>query len=288
MIRKFRPRQVAYAVLSTAAMTAWRMAQDARERRRLLRRGKIRELESRWFRVGTLRIHARCCDAAGRGRVPVVLVHGWGISGSYFVPTAERLAAGFTVYAPDLPGHGLSDTPPRPLDVAGLARALMDWMDAAGIERAALVGQSMGCQVAVDAAIRCPQRVERLVLIGPTPDPAARSVARQGLRFLLGGIHERPSLNLHLARDYLRMGQRLVPEFRAMLTDPMERKLPQVKVPALLVRGEHDPMVSPRWFDTAARLLGGAPTAVIPGGGHAVQYSAPAQLTAAIQPFLGG
>jgi pimeloyl-ACP methyl ester carboxylesterase len=265
---------------------AWRAAAARRERQRLLRSGEIRLLEDVWRNVGRHRVFARESTGAIRDAPPVVLVHGWGMSSSYFIPTAEWLAATFDVYAPDLLGHGRSDTPDVPRDVAGLARALLDWLDVMQLDRVSLVGHSMGCQIAVEAALQQPGRVDRLVLIGLTPDPQGRSKAEQFRRFAIGGAYERPSLNNHMIKDYSRMGRRLVPEFRFMLKDPIEHKLPQVTARVMLVRGEKDPVVPQRWMDEAARLVRAERVAVIPGWGHAVNFSAAEELVAAIQPFL--
>jgi 2-hydroxy-6-oxonona-2,4-dienedioate hydrolase len=251
-----------------------------------MRRGVLRGLRSVYLQVDGCRLHARVATAAP-GAPAVVLVHGWGVSGSYFIPAAERLAAEFAVYAPDLPGHGRSETPAWPLDVAGLAQALIHWMDAVGIERAALVGHSLGCQVAVEAALQAPARVDRLVLVGPTVDPSARSALRQSARLLAAAVFERPSLVIaHIVPDYLRMGPRLLPEFRAMLRDRVDAKLPVLTVPVMLVRGGNDAIVPRAWLDQAARLARAERVAVIPWRGHAVQYSAPARLVDAIRPFL--
>lgn len=282
-----KSRWLAYAALVASSVMAWRTAAALVERRRLLRQGEIGELHSEWFNVNDCRVHVRVsAAAAGPASVPVVFVHGWGASGSYFLPTAERLAANYAVYAPDLPGHGLSDTPSRPLDVAGLAQSLLDWMSRAGIARASLVGHSMGCQVAVEAAIRNPDRIDRLVLIGPTPDPASRPTLEMVRRFLIGGAFERPSINRHLMKDYSRMGRRLIPEFRFMVQDPIEDKLAKLTQPVMLVRGEKDPIAPQRWLEEAARLAHTDRKVVIGGWGHAVQYDTPLQLAEAIRPFL--
>ena len=93
----------------------------------------------------------------------MVLVHGPVVSGRYMVPTLERLSPYHRVYVPDLPGFGKREKPPRALDVVGL-------------DRAALVGNSFGCQIIADLAVRYPEHVERAVLQGPTMDPRARTV----------------------------------------------------------------------------------------------------------------
>lgn len=130
--------------------------------------------------MGGLRIHARASgNPAPKGRIAVVLVHGLVVSSRYMVPIAERLAPYNRVFAPDLPGFGRSERPLQALDVAGLSDALSNWMGEVGLERAALVGNSMGCQVIADLAVRYPARVARAVLQGPTMDPKGRSVSRQ-------------------------------------------------------------------------------------------------------------
>ncbi len=265
---------------------AFRTAKAQLQRRKLLKSGQILPLQSEWYQVNGLRLHARVSMAASNASVPIVFVHGLGVSSSYFVPSAERLATSFNVYAPDLPGHGRSETPPNQPDITGLAQVLVDWMEVAGIPRATLVGQSMGCQIAVEATLRFSERVDRLVLIAPTPDPAGRSAPEQFRRFLKGPAFERLSLNWHVLKDYSRMGKRLFPEFRYMLRDPIEEKLPHVQVPTMLIRGENDPMVPARWFNEAANLLHPDRTVEIPFWGHAVQYSAPEQFTDAVLPFL--
>lgn len=244
-------------------------------------------LNNRWDIIDGCRVYARVAEGSpGPGRLPVVLVHGFGVSSSYFVPTAERLAVEFCVYAPDLPGHGKSETPQEPCDIPCFADALVGWMDAVGMRRAALVGNSMGCQIAVETAVRYPDRVDRLVLIAPTVDPAHRTVHQLFGRLLVGALYERFSLSGLIVKDYARMAWRLIPELRFMLSDRIEEKLPQVESPVMLVRGEKDPIVPRRWFDDAARLVRAQQIAVIPGWGHAVNYSAAGLLTDAIVPFL--
>lgn len=151
----------------------------AAEARRFRRSSDI--LYRRWTSVpaiagpGMLRIHSRVRDVM-TNRDPVVLVHGYGIGSSYFVPLATRLSHHAPVFAPDLPGHGPSDRDARPLDVPELARALGAWMEVMGLRGAVVVGHSHGCQVALHLAATHPRFASRLVLIGPTADSVARSV----------------------------------------------------------------------------------------------------------------
>jgi 2-hydroxy-6-oxonona-2,4-dienedioate hydrolase len=141
-------------------------------------------LKSTWTDVNELRIHALVSVAPVPPGTPVVvLVHGSGLSGRYMIPTAEWLAPDYPVYVPDLPGFGDSDKPLRVFDVSELADWLAGWIVAAGLDRAALLGNSFGCQIIADLAARHPERVERAVLQGPTTPPEERSWFWQFVRW---------------------------------------------------------------------------------------------------------
>jgi 2-hydroxy-6-oxonona-2,4-dienedioate hydrolase len=85
--------------------------------------------------------------------------------------TAQELANDYRVYVPDLPGFGDSDKPEKIFDVPELADWVACWMPAVGIDRAALLGNSFGCQVIADLAARYPERVAAAILQGPTTPP---------------------------------------------------------------------------------------------------------------------
>src|SRR3546814_16872650 len=76
-------------------------------------------------------------------RLPVVLVHGLGMSSRYMAPTAQRLASDFRVFAPDLPGFGDSGKPDHILSVPELAAALAAWQSVCALSPAA-VGDRKG------------------------------------------------------------------------------------------------------------------------------------------------
>ena len=71
-----------------------------------------------------------------------------------------------------------------------------------------------------------------------------------------------------------------------MFQDPIERKLPEIDTPALVVRGEKDSVVPQRWAEEVAGRLGTDRLLVIPGEGHALNYSAAGELLRRIRPFL--
>src|SRR5919109_166011 len=100
---------------------------------------------------------------AGRG-APVVLLHGLGGDGSRWAPNIEPLARDFHVFALDQIGFGQSDKPLANYHTGMLAEFLVDFLKAANVGRASLVGNSMGASVALYTAVHFPDAVDRLVL----------------------------------------------------------------------------------------------------------------------------
>ena len=281
-----RKRWLLSTAAAAAAAIALSTAADLLRRRRQLRRGEIRKLRGAYANIDGNRMFTRH-SVISPYAPDVVLVHGFGISSSYFVQLAERLATRCNVYAPDLPGHGRSETPHEAMNIPAFADTLVAWMDQAGLGRVTLVGNSMGCQVVADAAARYPDRVSGVVLIGPTIDPRARSVWRQLARLIMSGFFEKPSLIPLIVKDYLRMGRRLIPELRFMLSDRVEDKLVRIKKPVVIIRGENDAIVPQRWFSRAGELAGADTAVVVPRAGHAVHHSAAATVEKAIVALLG-
>jgi pimeloyl-ACP methyl ester carboxylesterase len=251
---------------------------------------KSEAIESRWVNVADQLIHYRASvNPANKQLPPIILVHGLGVSSRYMLPTARRLAPHRTVYAPDLPGFGRSRKPPRPLNITESADALAHWMELLAIERAVLLANSIGCQIIIELALRRPALVERLVLVSPTVDREARTATRSFARLLLDIPHERPSLALIALLDYLRAGLgRTALTFGYAIQDRIEERLPEVRVPTLVVRGLLDPVVPERWAKEVNRLLPASRLVVIRSAGHAVNHNSPEQLTGVVLEFLDG
>jgi pimeloyl-ACP methyl ester carboxylesterase len=211
------------------------------------------------------------------GGAAILLVHGFGVSCRYWRRLAARLAGCRRIVAPDLPGHGRSSTPEgAALDVGQLADALAAWMRATGTGPVLLVGNSFGCQIAAELAVREPSQVARLVFCGPTVDPAARSRVALAGRVCLSAPVEDPRLAPIVAADYLRMGSgRLRDELRHMLEHRIEALLPRIPVPALVMRGRWDRVAPARWARQVTDLLPRGALAEIGWGGHAIHFSRP-------------
>jgi 2-hydroxy-6-oxonona-2,4-dienedioate hydrolase len=240
-----------------------------------------------WAEVEGFRLHARVAAApAARARRPVVLVHGLGVASPYLEPLLAVLGRVRPALAPELPGFGRSERPVGVLDVPALARILGGAVAALAGGRAHLYGNSLGCQVAVELAVRRPELVASLVLQGPTTDPAARSLAGQAWRALRTGRHEPVSELGRVLRDYLRAGPlRVLRTERRALEHGIEERLPQVAAPALVLRGEHDEIAPAAWAARVAALLPRGQLAGAPGA-HVLNYSEPGAVAARVEPFL--
>ena len=113
-------------------------------------------LEPEWLIVDQLPLFHRVHVRDDHRGVPIVHVHGFGISGTYLEPTAAVLAAQHPTYVPDLPGMGRSLRPKHGLDLPGLARALVAYCDAVGVDKPVLVGNSLGCPINIEVAASFP------------------------------------------------------------------------------------------------------------------------------------
>ncbi|HTC71389.1 MAG TPA: alpha/beta fold hydrolase, partial [Solirubrobacteraceae bacterium] len=148
---------------------------------------------------------------AGSGP-PIVLIHGMLNSSSHWQSVALALARDYTVIAPDLIGHGDSAAPRGDYSLGAHAASIRDLLAAIGVERASIVGHSLGGGVAMQFFYQFPQRVERLVLIssgglGQEVSPMLRSAALPGVSGLLS-LTIQPRLLAALAEAGRRMRER--------------------------------------------------------------------------------
>ena len=201
-------------------------------------------------------------------------------------PTAIRLAEDFRVYALDLPGFGHSSKPEHALGLPALSEVLGAWMTGVGVDRAALVGNSFGCQVIAEFGLRYPDRLARAILQGPTMDGHARTTMRQVARFVRDLPRERVPEYFVNTHDYWRTGlHRGWETFQIALKDRIEDKVPRLVMPVLVVRGQRDPIVSQRWVqELTARLPNGR--LVTTRGAHTPNFSEPDSFASVVRAFL--
>lgn len=216
---------------------------------------------------------------------PWVLLHGLAVSHRYLMPTAAALTG--PVYVPDLAGFGLSQKPRRVYGPAEHAAVIAAWMDAEGLSGAHLIGNSFGCQVAVELAVRRPDLAAALVLVGPTADPAAATMGAQFGRWLRDLVSEDPRQASIIAADVTDAGiRRVVLTLRHCVRHHVEGRLPLVAAPVLVLRGEHDAIAPRSWRDEAATLAVRGTPGEIPRAAHNAVTTAGAQVAAQASAFV--
>lgn len=220
-------------------------------------RSSVVRVRGTWARVHRVAAEAGSPTAAAPA---FVLLHGAGLSAREFSPLARSLAAAGPVHLVDLPGHGGL---PRPRgstpEIADLAAAAADVLDAEEVREAVVVGHSMGAQVAAELRAVRPDLVAGAVLVGPVVDAAARRLGAQAVRFARSSTHESGRTVAVALRGYAAAGLPWLTEvLPAMVRYPIEQRLAGPLAPVLLVRGEHDLVAPPGWLGTLEDRLGGA------------------------------
>jgi len=216
-----------------------------------------------------------------------VLLHGLVISSLYMIPLAECIAKTHEVHALDLPGFGRSEGPPDVLSIPQLADWVWAWMSEVGLEQAHVVGNSLGCEIAAHLAVKAPERVATLTLIGPTLDPDAFAVIKQTLRLLQDALHEPLRLWMNWAFDFCRAGvRRAIGTTRGMFLDHIEDQLPHITARTLVIRGGIDPTAPQSAALTMTQLLADGELLVIEGEPHCVHYTNPLQVWSSMKDRL--
>jgi pimeloyl-[acyl-carrier protein] methyl ester esterase len=231
----------------------------------------------------------------GRGP-PLVLVHGWSSAAGIFAGIAPRLARTRRVIAPDLRGHGRS-APDGALEIPDLARdvaGLLQHLDVSGV---ALVGWSLGAQVALEATAHLTTRLAGLALVSGTPRfvadagwPHGQSV--RAIDVLAHRVRRDPARAAARFFDDMFAPGELTPEDRArvesiraalppphaaghlaalgaLATGDQRPRLAGLTVPLLVLHGEADPICPAGAARAVAAAVPGARLAVWPGVGHA-------------------
>jgi pimeloyl-ACP methyl ester carboxylesterase len=133
--------------------------------------------------IDRIRVH---CEVRGRGR-PLLLILGLGADVSEYTALIDQLAAQAQVIAFDNRGAGRSDKPDAPYSIEVMAADSLDVLDSLGVARAAVLGISLGGRIAMELALRHPDRVERLILVS-TSARVIPSWRRRHLYPLLSGM----------------------------------------------------------------------------------------------------
>ena len=256
------------------------------------------------------------------GSAPVLwLIHGIGDSNRAWDAVLPLLADRYTVVAPDLLGHGESDKPRADYSVGGFANGVRDLMVVLGVERATIIGHSLGGGVAQQFAYQYPERVERMVLVasgglGTEVNPVFRLASIPGAghaialssqavvrRPVLAGsrllakaglldpwdveevAHVWNGLRDRATRSAFLRTLRAVVDYRGQAVSSRDRMYLATAIPTLMVWGARDPVLPVNHARDVCDELPGVSLHVVAGAGHMPHLSCPSGFADAIRTF---
>jgi pimeloyl-ACP methyl ester carboxylesterase len=270
----------------------------------------------------SVRLHGREVAYVTGGEGPtLLLIHGIGGDWRTWEPVLEGLARRHRVVAVDLPGHGGSAKGAGDYSLGALASALRDLGGALGVERATVVGHSLGGGVAMQFSYQFPERCERLVLVssgglGPDVGLALRlatlpgsevflSVAAPAARSLIGlaasagrALRIRPAADAEFyARTFATLADpdtraaflgtlRGVVGARGQLVDARDRLYLAEHMPTLIVWGQRDAVLPVDHGHAAQDAMPGSRLEIFPDSGHLPQLDDPARFITVVEDFM--
>ena len=242
----------------------------------------------------------------GSGPVAVVLIHGFGGDLDNWLFNIDVLAEEASVYALDLPGHGQSTKMVAEPTPGGLARTVIAFLKALGIERAHLVGHSLGGAIAIEVARAAKEKVRSLMLIAPAGlgpeingayiEGFVTATSRRELKPIVEHLFADPKLVTRQLVDDLLKYKRLDgvdSVLRALAADSFKDgrqqalladSLGEMDLPVLVIWGKQDRII-PASHALAAK---GAEVTVIADAGHMVQMEAAAKVNALLKAQIAG
>ena len=256
-------------------------------------------------RISVNGIRISCVDT-GKG-VPLLLLHGLGGSHDDWRMQIPEFAAKYRVIVPDLRGFGASERR-EPFTIQRHARDMRTLLSALSIERAHVVGLSMGGAVAIELALRAPQVVASLVLVNTAPGFTLTSWQRRRMAWLrvlvalvlgVGGVARVTGKGVFPARNQGRLRKRFIRRashtsrwvylatLRALTRWNAESRLAAIRAPTLIIGAQHDFTASAEKRRWCARIPG-ARFVEIAGSRHHTELDSPERLNHIIQAFVSG
>ncbi|GAB4350133.1 MAG: alpha/beta hydrolase [Candidatus Abyssubacteria bacterium] len=254
--------------------------------------------------------------AMGTGEKAIVFVHGFSSSLYTWRECLEPLSKQYRVYALDLKGFGFSEKPDSEYTVDAYVDFLIRFMDELELPSATLCGNSMGGNIAWRAALKYPDRVERLILVDASGYPSDHS----GIPFLLrlgrlpgmgeifGAFVSRSQIRASLESAYFNdaavteetvdvyyYALRTEGAMRAVLArlrgsaeeaEQWYTKIPEITVPTLIIWGKEDTWVKPENADRFHEDIEGSRLVMIPNCGHLPQEETPTEFVMAVLDFM--
>ncbi|HET6594368.1 MAG TPA: alpha/beta hydrolase [Anaerolineales bacterium] len=239
------------------------------------------EIEQRLAKVGPLTVHY---EVTGEGPA-VVLLHGLSGSGRWWAHNIRALAQRYRVYNVDVIGFGRSRGQRLVLREAGAW--LVEWLQVMEIQRAHLVGHSMGGYIATEVAATASEVVRRLVLVDALVLPMGPGLVRHALDLARAARFMGPNFLPVLVSDFLRAGPRTMwRATREVLSADLSNRLGAVQAETLVIWGEHDSLLDPAFGRMLAEQLARAHFVCVEGAGHNPMWDRPQRFNELVLDFL--
>jgi len=253
-------------------------------------------------------VRTRCFEK-GSGE-PVILLHGGGGHAETWIRNLTPLSEHFRVLAIDYLGHGYTDKPKLTYNMDAFSKHLLDFMDAAGIEKAHLVGESQGGQISVLTAHEHPERVMKLgLIVGGIPSNEHGYIAGQSrLRELTKDVVEKTTMETirkrmeWLFHDPKTLPDELVairlkiysqPEFIERVAQGGDRKhygliekIPKLKAPILFFWTTHNPTCPWPVAEKVHQAVPGSRFVLVDKAAHWPQFEQPEIFNRVLSEFL--
>jgi pimeloyl-ACP methyl ester carboxylesterase len=235
---------------------------------------------------------------------PLLYLHGAGGAG-FWLPFHGLLAEYASVFAPDAPGFGQSDTLPGVDAIDDLVYFYLELLDRLGLESPTIVGHSFGAWSAAELAVHSPERVGKLVLMSP---PGLRIPGHMPLDFFFLQPQELPPVLFHdqaspgavamfghepsvdeILQIYKDMTGMARYSWHPFINDPkLERRLHRISAPTLVVWPDDDRIVPRAQSERYAQRIPGARLEIVPDCGHAMHMERPDTYNDLVRAFVEG
>lgn len=249
-------------------------------------------LDNKYIEVENFRLFYRHC---GKGK-PVVLIHAASASSRIWLPVISILKQKFSLFAPDLPGHGNSQPLNENDPIPDMPKVINDFMEKLSIKSADVIGASRGGLIGIQLAVRFPSKVKKLVLVSSAglPDAIRPPLELQPKKFedlfINKSIITQDFLNKYVSDDakkaeiYEKIRKSSLPKdyyLKGILCD-----IVMVRRPTLIVWGEKDPTYPLVCGYIFQALIKNSKLVVISNVGHSPNLEAPDSLAEIIKDFL--
>ncbi len=269
----------------------------------------------------TIHGHKRAYVKVGTGPA-LLLLHGLGCDHTTWQPVIAALSRRYTVIAPDLLGHGLSDKPRADYSVGGYANGMRDLLTVLGIDKVTVVGHSLGGGVAMQFAYQFPERTERMILVapgglGPEVTPAIRAITLPGFHTTMGlvtlpGVRQLTTTWMRAlaasgvpaardldevasilesfkdakARTAIRHVVSAVVDWRGQIVTMADRAYLTAAMPMCVIWGTDDHVIPVRHAGNAAEMAPGCTVEVIANAGHFPHKDHPQRFVKIVNDFI--